>query len=128
MISIGAMAPSSARRLLSLYCRVSTSNVCRYTRSESLNDTRSQYRPTTFDTVAMTCCLNWRSEVRRWLRATRIARLFTAVPNPWRKFCEIVRDRVALVVGLKLFWYEFWLNPNVFVMFMETLVPVKNPF
>src|ERR1035437_3186300 len=127
MMSISASAPSSARRLLSVYSCVLRFRVCCFTLRLSLKLTKSQYRLTTLFTVAMTCCLKVRSEMCNWFLAIRMARLLTFTPNPLSRFWVIEKLKEPESTGLKSLLGEFCLYPNVLPMPSETLVPVRNP-
>src|ERR1043165_5011599 len=97
MMSMGAIAPSSERLLLSLYSLVLSSRVFCLTFKDSLKDTRSQYRLTTLFTVAITWFLNCRSETWIWFFATVIARRLTEGRKPCSRFCWIENERLAWV-------------------------------
>src|ERR1035437_2169718 len=127
MMSISASAPSSARRLLSVYSCVVRPRVCCFSLRLSLNVTRSQYRPTTLFTVAMTCCLKVRSEICNWFLAIRMARLLTFMPKPLSRFWVIEKLKEPESTGLKSLLGEFCLYPSVLPMPSETLVPVRKP-
>src|SRR5262249_49454846 len=57
----------------------------------------------------------------------RMARLFTARPKPFRRFCVTEKLSEPCVTGLKSLLGEFCLYPRTLPIPSDTLVPVRKP-